>query len=79
MLHRSALALGHESSVKVDFVAADSPPATLFLIHVLVAVAEHERNLISSRTKAALEAAERRTLDPKWRACQSGAQWSRMG
>src|SRR6266702_1931618 len=36
---------------KVDFVAADNPHATPFLIHILVAVAEHERNMISSRTK----------------------------
>ena len=45
---------------KVDFVAADNPHATPFLIHILVAVAEHERNMISSRTKAALEAARSR-------------------
>jgi DNA invertase Pin-like site-specific DNA recombinase len=45
---------------KVDFVAADNPHATPFLIHILVAVAEHERNMISSRTKAALEAAKAR-------------------
>lgn len=45
---------------KVDFVAADNPHATPFLIHILVAVAEHERNMISSRTKAASEAAKRR-------------------
>jgi len=36
---------------KIDFVAADNPHATPFLIHILVAVAEHERNMISSRTK----------------------------
>jgi len=47
---------------KVDFVAADNPHATPFLIHILVAVAEHERNLISQRTKAALEAAKRRGI-----------------
>lgn len=41
-------------------MAADNPHATPFLIHILVAVAEHERNMISSRTKAALEAAKRR-------------------
>jgi DNA invertase Pin-like site-specific DNA recombinase len=45
---------------KVDFVAADNPHATPFLIHILVAVAEHERNMISSRTKSALEAAKLR-------------------
>jgi len=45
---------------KVDFLAADNPHATPFLIHILVAVAEHERNMISSRTKSALEAARSR-------------------
>jgi DNA invertase Pin-like site-specific DNA recombinase len=45
---------------KVDFVAADNPHATPFLIHILVAVAEHERNMISNRTKAALAAARSR-------------------
>ncbi len=45
---------------KVDFVAADNPHATPFLIHILVAVAEHERNMMSSRTKAALDAARSR-------------------
>lgn len=45
---------------KVDFVAADNPHATPFLIHILVAVAEHERNMISTRTKEALAAAKRR-------------------
>ncbi len=45
---------------KVNFVAADNPHATTFVIHILVAVAEHERTLISQRTKAALDAAKRR-------------------
>ena len=45
---------------KVDFVAADNPHAMPFLIHILVAVAEHERNMISNRTKLALEAARAR-------------------
>jgi len=45
---------------KVDFLAADNPHATPFLIHILVAVAEHERTMISNRTKAALEAAKAR-------------------
>lgn len=49
-------------SSKVNFVACDNPHATPFLIHILVAVAENERNMISSRTKAALEAAKRRGI-----------------
>jgi DNA invertase Pin-like site-specific DNA recombinase len=45
---------------KVDFVACDQPAATPFSIHIYAAVAEHERNLISQRTKAALKAAKER-------------------
>jgi DNA invertase Pin-like site-specific DNA recombinase len=45
---------------KVNFVAVDNPHATPFLIHILVAVAELERTMISARTKAALESAKRR-------------------
>jgi DNA invertase Pin-like site-specific DNA recombinase len=45
---------------KVNFLAVDNPHATRFLIHILVAVAEYERTMISTRTKSALEAAKRR-------------------
>jgi len=45
---------------KVNFVAVDNPHATPFLIHILVAVAELERTMVSARTKAALESAKRR-------------------
>jgi DNA invertase Pin-like site-specific DNA recombinase len=43
---------------KVDFVCCDNPTATKFTIHILAAVAEHERDTISARTKAALAAAK---------------------
>ena len=42
----------------VDFVAVDFPAANKLLIHIMAAVAEHERLLISERTKAALAAAK---------------------
>jgi len=45
---------------RVNFLAVDNPHATPFLIHILVAVAEYERTMISTRTKNALEAAKRR-------------------
>src|SRR3984893_18460178 len=38
----------------VDFVAADMPMANRLTVHVLAAVAEHEREMISERTKRAL-------------------------
>jgi DNA invertase Pin-like site-specific DNA recombinase len=44
----------------VDFVAVDMPYASRFMIHVMSAVAEHERQVIGERTKAALAAAKAR-------------------
>lgn len=46
----------------VDFVAVDMPQATRLTIHILAAVAEHEREMISTRTKAALAEAKRRGI-----------------
>ena len=45
---------------KVDFVSVDMPSATPFMLHVYAAVAEEERRMIASRTKAGLAAAKAR-------------------
>jgi DNA invertase Pin-like site-specific DNA recombinase len=39
---------------KIDFVCADMPEANKFTVHILAAMAEYERELISDRTKKAL-------------------------
>lgn len=44
----------------VDFVAVDAPYANRLMIHILSAFAQHEREQISERTKAALAAAKAR-------------------
>jgi Resolvase, N terminal domain/Recombinase len=44
----------------VQFMAVDNPHANKLTIHILAAVAEHEREAISERTKAALAAAKAR-------------------
>lgn len=46
-----------------EFVAADNPHANKFTIHILGAVAEFERDQISTRTKAALAAAKARGVE----------------
>jgi DNA invertase Pin-like site-specific DNA recombinase len=42
----------------VEFVACDMPHANRLTLHLLAAIAEHEREMISQRTKAALQAAK---------------------
>jgi len=43
---------------KVEFVCCDNPHANKLTLHIFAAIAEHERDAISARTKAALAAAK---------------------
>lgn len=44
----------------IEFVAVDNPNANKLMLHMLAAFAEHEREMISKRTKEALAAAKER-------------------
>lgn len=44
----------------VEFVACDMPSANKFTIHIFAALAEHEREMISQRTRSALAALKAR-------------------
>lgn len=60
-----------------DFIACDMPTATRLTIHILAAVAEHEREMISKRTKAALAEAKRRGTklgNPRLEEARAGAR-----
>lgn len=59
-LARSVAFISNLMEGGVDFVAADMPTVNRLTVHVLAAVAEHEREMISQRTKAALAAAKAR-------------------
>lgn len=44
----------------VEFLACDMPHANRLTLHLMAAIAEHERDMISQRTRAALQAAKAR-------------------
>ena len=59
-LARNVAFISNLMESRVDFVAVDMPDANRLTIHILAAVAEHEREAISNRTKSALRAAKAR-------------------
>ncbi|SRR6266446_3702386 len=59
-LARNVAFISNLMESKVAFVAVDNPHATRFTLHILAAVAEHEADIISQRTKSALSAAKAR-------------------
>lgn len=59
-LARNVAFISHLMDSGVEFTAVDFPQANRLTIHILAAVAEHEREAISARTTAALKAAKAR-------------------
>lgn len=61
-LARNVAFIANLMDSRVDFIACDMPEANRLTLHILAAVAEHEREMISLRTKAALAAAKARGI-----------------
>jgi len=59
-LARSVAFISSLMESKTEFVAVDAPYANRLMLHLLAAFAEHEREQISARTRAALAAAKAR-------------------
>ena len=59
-LARSVAFIANLMDGNTDFVACDMPSAGRFVLHIMAAVAEHERQTIGERTKAALAMAKTR-------------------
>ena len=57
-LSRDLAFIANIMKTKVEFIACDFPDANRLTIHILSAMAEYERELISKRTKDALQAAK---------------------
>ena len=68
-LSRNVLFIAGLLESGVEFVACDNPHANKMTIQLLAVFAEHEREMISARTKAALTAAKARGTklgNPRW-------------
>jgi DNA invertase Pin-like site-specific DNA recombinase len=64
----------------VDFIACDNPHATRFTIQILAAVAEHEREQISTRIKEALAVVNSAiAATGSWTSRRSGQPITRLG
>jgi len=59
-LSRNASFLYELKAAGVDFIAADMPEVNTLTLGVMIAVAQHEREVISERTKSALRVAKKR-------------------
>ena len=65
-LARNVAFIANLMDAGVEFIAVDFPQANRLTLHILAAVAEHEREMISQRTKAALQASKARGTRLGW-------------
>lgn len=63
----------------VDFIAADLPQANRLTVHIRAAMAEHEREMISERTQAGMDAARREIALNGFRISKTGRRFSTFG
>ena len=59
-LSRNVAFIANLMESRVEFIACDMPEATKLTLHIYAAIAEHEREATSKRTKDALQAAKAR-------------------
>jgi DNA invertase Pin-like site-specific DNA recombinase len=65
---------------RVPFVACDMPDANNLTVHIMAAMAQHEREVISARTKAALDAIKARLeAGEEYVSRKSGRRLARLG
>jgi DNA invertase Pin-like site-specific DNA recombinase len=86
-LARNVAFVANLMNSKVEFLAVDFPTANRLTIHILAAVAEHERDMISKRISEALQVAKRNGKKLGWAnparttkhaaACRMGANSNR--
>jgi len=62
-LARNVAFIANLMEAKVEFRAVDMPEANKLVVHIMAAFAEHEREVISERTKVALAAAKARGVE----------------
>ncbi len=65
-LARNVAFIANLMDANVDIVAVDMPQANRLTLHIMAAMAEHEAQAVSQRTKAALQAAKARGRKLGW-------------
>jgi DNA invertase Pin-like site-specific DNA recombinase len=76
-LSRNVAFIANLMESKVNFLACDNPHANKLTIHVLAAMAEHERDAISKRTSERLQSLK--ALGKPWVSKRSGREVSKLG